>query len=711
MSFSGLSVLAGSARKELSAQSQNLFLWLPVFFGAGIAFYFSLDHEPGYGAALFILAVSLATVIYIRYGQKYNSMARLVSILAVASGLAAAGFANARLHTSAMDFPRIEKKTGTTEIEGRVVSLGKLPGKGSHVLLKNLKIEDLKSEHTPRTVRLKIFKDEELKIGQRISVLGMINPPSAPVYPGGFDFRRHAFFKGLGGYGFAYTKPRIIEEAKPESLTDHFWITITHFRQHVQETIYENVHEDTAAVLTALLTGIRSGIAEDTETALRASGLAHLLAISGLHIGLVTGALFFFSRFAMACFPGFALRFPIKKFAALIALGGAAAYTIFVGAPVPTQRALLMAAVVLIAVMIDRSPFSLRLVALAAMTILIVAPYNILSLSFQLSFAAVTGLVAFYEAFRPYIRRAGTTSSIWQKTLFYFGGIALTSVIATLATAPLTLYYFQKMAVYSIFGNIAALPVMAFLVMPFSIVFFASFLAGLESLPLAIMAFGVDLILKVAFAVSDWPAAQLYLPSLPPFALLSMVLGGIILCLWKGRLRLAGMVLILPALFSHLAVKRPDILVSENAALAAFHDGEHLYLSTRTKEKFTGEIWSHIYAQDWSKTQSWRDAKETNRYVSCDSEGCYLRLQNRNIAFSFSPYSHARDCRWADILVARDPVRQKNCNARVVVDRFDVWRHGAHAIYLQNDSEDEVKLRTVADDGRNRPWSEMQNAN
>ncbi len=667
-------MIAGSVKR----QSGTLILWMPVFLGVGSALYFSLLNEPDFllPVSSFILCLAFLCGCFVfgaESAQKY--------IITFALALCVlAGFMNAKWQTVQMYTPQIEKRTGAVDITGTIYSIGKLPKSGSQVVLNNLTIERIEPDKTPYSIRLKIYKDDGLQVGQRISVLGNINPPSLPVYPGGFDFQRYAYFQKLGGFGFAYRQPQILDQVLEGDIDDASYVSKA--RQYIQDSIYNNVDGESAAILTALLTGIRTGLAEDTESALRAAGLAHLLAISGLHIGLIAGALFFFSRLLMACFPYLALRFPIKKIAAVIALCGAGGYTIFVGAPIPTQRALMMTGIALFAIMIDRSPFSLRLVAVSASAILIWAPHSIMSISFQLSFAAVTGLVAFYEAMRPHLRSIYAQSSFWKRSVLYIGGIATTSAIATISTAPFTLFYFQKIAVYSILGNILALPIMAFAVMPMSILVFLLSPFGLEFIPLSIMRFGVDSILVISRTVQDLPSAELFFAALPTMSFALCVIAGLFLCLWQGRGRFAGLVLILPAIYLCTVDVKPDVLISEDGKLVSFHDGKHIYLSTSRSEKFTGEIWANYYGIEFDQVIPWPAA---DQHINCDDDGCSFVKNGKTIVVSFTPYSHRHDCGHADVLIARDPVYKKTCDAPIIIDRFDVWRNGAYALHLSDD--------------------------
>jgi len=234
--------------------------------------------------------------------------------------------------------------------------------------------------------------------------------------PGAFSFVRRAFFQHLGGVGYAVSRAEIISRA--DSLGFSIWLAA--LRHRITKTIHKTLPGPAGAVAAALITGERGAIPEDVLVAMRESGLANLLAISGLHMGLVGGLLFFSVRLCLACWESIALRYPIKKWAAVAALLGSLAYLFISGATLPTQRAFLMLSLVMLVVVIDRSAISMNLVAWAAGAILLIAPENLMSVSFQMSFTAVTALVATYElSYTRQLNHSGGSSKLRQSAYYF----------------------------------------------------------------------------------------------------------------------------------------------------------------------------------------------------------------------------------------------------------------------------------------------------
>ncbi len=158
---------------------------------------------------------------------------------------------------------------------------------------------------------------------------------------------------------------------------------------------------DARAIATAILTGRRDAVSEPVNDALFISGLGHILSISGYHMAVVAGVVFFAVRALLALIPALALGFPIKKWSAFAALLAVTFYLLLSGAVVATQRSFVMIAIVLVGVMADRRAITFRTLAIAALAVMIIAPESVVHPSFQMSFAATLGLVALIEQGMP----------------------------------------------------------------------------------------------------------------------------------------------------------------------------------------------------------------------------------------------------------------------------------------------------------------------
>ena len=434
---------------------------------------------------------------------------------------------------------------------------------------------------------------------------------------------------------------------------------------------------------------------------MRDSGLAHLLAISGLHVGLFAGLLFTITRGALALTVPVALRFPIKKWAAMISLAGAFAYLLMTGGTIPTQRAFLMITIGLLAVVFERVALSMFVVGWAAIGILIVTPESLLSAGFQMSFAAVIALISAYETLAQRIQIYRSRGRVWRQVCLYMCGIVLTTLIAGLATAPFAAFHFNRVATFGLAANFLAVPVMAMWIMPWAVVTYLLFPLGWQDLSLAPMLWGIGAVLDIAHAVASWPGAARLIPVLPPVFLTLITLSGLWLCIWTTKLRLFGVLGLVAALLSGVFVDVPDVLVDERGRMLAVRLDDNRVTVSSKRSSFVRQSWLRALAV--SKTASWpeigADAASVNR---CDPLGCLFRLKGRVIAFSTDPRAHPEDCKTADVLVSSRPVRVSCQVPQVVIDRFDLWRHGAHAVYLDGDA---VRVDTVSRHRGRRPWS------
>jgi len=690
--------LPGTARRLAAAwadERERWALWLPAAVGVGIGAYFALPAEPPGWAAVAVLVAPLAALAAPRRRAGWR-------LAAIGLAAVAVGFAAAALRTALVEAPMLERRLGPLAVEGRVVEVEPL-GRGRRLLLEDLDLAGIAEAERPRRARIRVGAEPPLAAGDRIRVRAVLNPPPAPSLPGAFDFQRQSFFRGLGAVGFAMGRPQVVTAAAEGAGSPA--LAVAALRQRIGERIAAAVDGPPGAMARALMTGERGAIPADVLDAMRDSGLAHLLAISGLHIGLVAGILFVGLRAALALVPPIALRFPIKKWAAAAALPGAAAYALISGATVPTQRAFLMIGLVLLAVLLDRRGLSIRTVAWAAVAILIVQPEALLGASFQLSFAAVVALIAVYEEIRERRFRADRASRRWPwRIALYVGGVALSSLVAGAATTPFALYHFNRLAAFGLAANLAAVPLTALWVMPCAVVAFALMPFGLERLALAPMGWGVEMVIAVAREVASWPGAVTLWPAMPTAGLVAVAAGGLWLALWRGRWRYWGVVGIVGGLASTAWVTAPDVIVDGDGRLMAVRGADGaLALSSRRLGRFEAETWLRRAGQDGAPG-AWPAAgggEGAGGALACDAVGCVYRAKGHVVALARDEGALAEDCRIADVVVATVPVRRPCPSARVVIDRFDLWREGAHAVWLSGDG---VRAESVNGVRGVRPW-------
>lgn len=547
-------------------------------------------------------------------------------------------------------------------------------------------------------------------------------PPPRPIAPGAFDFARRDYFRRIGATGYVVAPPE--PQIRDAAGQGGFALGLARLRQTITGRITASLGGAAGGIAAALLTGDRGGIPKETLGALRNSGLAHLLAISGLHLSLVAVILFFCIRAGLALIEPMALRRPIKKIAAVAALVGAFGYLLLTGATVPTQRAFIMLAIVLLGVLVDRVAISMRLVAWAAVVVLLMAPESLLSVSFQMSSAAVVALVAVYEALRMHAPGWRSDPRWWRRIVLYVGAVALTTFVAGAATGPFAVFHFNKLALFGVAANLIAVPITAFWVMPLGLAALFLMPFGLEQLALVPMGWGLDAVIGAAETVAAWPGAVTLLPAMPDWGLVAIALGGLWLALWRGGWRFAGVAVLAGGLASGLFTPSPDVLVSEAGRLLAVKapDGT-LVLSSRRFARFQGSAWLRQAGQpttrDWPVDPGLLRGKRKRAYeqaaggaatpasgpapwLACDGLGCIYRSKSQVVALAQDERALAEDCRRATVVVSLQPLAGRCPSARRKVDRFDLWRAGTHAIYLSPKS---IRVVTVRGAQGGRPWT------
>ncbi len=673
----------------IEKQQGSVLLWCVVAMGIGIAWYFSRSYEPDY---LHIYGTTVISGILVLLTQKSPYKTMILLIFMVAFGVSMAAWRTQHLATVILHQDlRAQMVTGTVMDYEPAAT-------GWRVVLNDLEFENLRGQHPPQKIRVTIRqKSYAPTYQQRLRVYARIMAPSPPLVSGAYDFQRHAYFQGLGGYGFALGDPEIIKQGLKESCI------VDTIRHHISKKILATEKQPASGVITALLTGQRKTILANVKDSLRDAGLAHLLAISGLHVGLLAGIVFYFTRMGMVLFTKPQYNIPIKKISALIALVATIVYMLLVGSPVSTQRATIMTGLVLIAVMTDRLAITMRLVAIAAFIILVMQPESLMQPGFQMSFSAVIGLVAFYRG----------TESIWfrfryragwvRKALLYLSGVTATTVIATISTAPFALYHFQQISILGFIANMLAMPIMAFWVMPAGVLTYIFMLVGFESLPLMIMSEGVDAIRIIADWVSSMDGAVKRFAVMPSNTLVILVTGFLFLCFIKGRLRMLGVIPLSLGFFLAINPPVPIAFIEGNGKMMGYvpiNRDAPLLLNIKA-DRFSRDILQQLSGRE--QTRIWR--YENLPEFSCDDWGCLARRQNQLIAFVEHPAALERDCQKADLIFSSFPVKRK-CKAWVV-DKFDVWRHGGHIVYPHG--KNKFTIRNVNQVRGIRPWTDQVN--
>ena len=556
------------ARPDAVARA-GLLVWAPVLLALGIGTWFSLRFEPWVGsyaltAGGVLLALWSARTLRLRgaAGRLSPDLADLGQVAALGLALVLAGFLAAGFRAWLVAAPVLDFRY-YGPVEGRVVEIDRSARDRVRLTLDQVVLRDTDPARTPARVRLSLTQPQAMPApGTRIMLTGHLGPNPGPAEPGGFDFRRSAFFDRLGAVG--YTRNPIVTVAPaPRRALD-----ATSLRMQVSARMQQAIGGQEGAVAAALMTGDRSGIAEATNQTMRDSNLYHIVSISGLHMSMLAAFVYTAVRLALTGWqsgPGAGLAgMALHKLAALSALAAASAYLWLSGGGVPTERAYLMVAVMLGAVLVDRRAISLRTVAVAATAILVVAPEALVTPGFQMSFAATVALILLFPAWS---RRAHALPWIIRGAAL----LIVSSLIAGLATSPFAAAHFNRSSQYGLVANLLVVPVMGALVMPAGVISALLAPLGLAAPALWAMGLGTRWMLYVGEMVAGWGGAVMAVPA-PQGAVLPMLGGGATVAIlalhagahgrvarWAGAA--AGMVAA-GGLALWMVTPRPDVLIA-----------------------------------------------------------------------------------------------------------------------------------------------------
>jgi competence protein ComEC len=616
----------------------------------------------------------------------------------LAGAAVAAGFAVATLKAVYVAHPVLARPAMSVSIAG-FVEVREERERTDRIVVRALSLDGARMEQKPGRVRVSVKKGTAPPVGAYVTLRARLNPPLEPLRPGGYDFARDLYFQGIGATGFALGAIRIAEPPVQPGLWLRYATTVQGIRDAIDARIRAALPGDKGAIASALITGKRDAITAQANDAMYISSLAHVLSISGYHMALVAGVVFFALRALLALSPSLASGRPIKKWAAAGALVAAAAYLVLSGAEVATQRAFIMTAIVLIGVMADRAALTLRTLAIAAIAVLLFAPQSVVHPSFQMSFAATLALIAAYERGLPWMARADTSMSA---RVALWGGrevaaLVLASLVAGLATTPYAAYHFHRIAPYGVIANLFAMPIVSIWVMPSGLLALIAMPFGLDGMLWRLMGEGIDWMIAVALFVAGLPGAVGRMAAFGIGPLLLGTGGLVLLGLLKTPLRWSGGAVVVAASLWAIAAPQPDVLISSDGQAVAVRGADgRLSIHRGSRDAFAAREW--LAADGDARLPDDATLAEGFR---CDASGCIARLADgRLVSQVLAADAFEEDCRRAAIVVtAREA--PPACQA-LVVDRTVSRARGAITIRRNGEGWDVTAARPK---GQDRPWA------
>ncbi len=680
---SGLATRFAEILRGWVEQERNLrtgFLLLPVAFGLGILAYFGARTEPTLWAGPVLMVVAAIAAARL---QGWPRSA------AIALTMIAAGFSAATIRTALMESPLLERNI-TVAVSGYVEQVDAGPRR--HRL--TLRVTHLADERAGKPYRVRIGAPGRpmVEAGMHVTLRARLSPPSEAAMPGGYDFRRDSYFRAVGGVGYSIGR---IEATPPKAETDftlRFNAFIDRARNAMTDRIAQAIGGEAGALSAALVTGKRGLISSETNDQLRASGLYHIVSISGLHMVLAAGVMFWTLRALLALSPALALRYPIKKWAAGGAMLGSAAYCIFSGSEVATERSLIMMLVMLGAILVDRPALALRNVAISALIVLAREPEALLGPSFQMSYAAVAALIAGNDLWRRYRPepepeprgrfQPGILERALRAMLFAFLGIVATTILASLATAPFSAWHFHRLNPYGLIGNALAIPLVSLVVMPAAVIGTLLLPFGLDGLVWFVMGEGIRGVLFVADKVAGIEGAAPPVPKAPGYLFGLLVTALMVLVIFRSPLRFLAVPLVILWAILLRATPLPDLMIAPDGRMALFREanGRYTLLSPASPSSFTLQQW--LPALGDARQPSDPTLRQGTR---CDKLGCTGTLSDgRRIALSLTPEAARLDCQRAQVVITPARADQAFCGpGRLLLAQDSFARYGAQRITLK----------------------------
>ena len=682
--------MAGKLQELWEAQLGSTVLWAPVALTFGIWTYFALSQEPALSLTVFSLLMAI-----ILFWKAHARMGMLLLAILLS------GFVLAKLRAETVATPLLKATTSEIVVSGVVHDVERASEKRNTIFLQPDAIEGLTTVQLPRRLRLSnTLKNGEPAIGSRIAFKARLTPIPSPTMPGGFDYGRQLYFHGIGGTGRITSKIDVLGTTTSAAI----WLSgaLHDMRQEIGSRIRQHLKGTIAAFAEALITGERASIPRDVNESLQTSGLYHVLSISGLHMSLAAGGMFWIARAFLALFPMVVQRWPIKKWAAGVALIFGFAYMLLAGADAATQRSYIMLAVVFVAIIVDRPAISLRNLALAALLILLLQPESAIQAGFQMSFMAVMGLAAFFEYWnlpqpeREY--RIESKRTIYARRIYK---IVLASILTTVIAGGFSsipaAYHFGRLAPYGILANGLAIPVISLAVMPFAALSAVLMPLGLEAWPLAVLGKGLEMVIAISDGVAELPGAQRVIPQLPLASAIILAVGASILCLSNRQAKYAGCALLFSGLVMAQVNTFPDILIERTAANVAFRNGNgELVFANPHKGRFAAEKWLQANGEETTFKEA-----ATRAGWTCDARSCRTSVKGKALGFFMDGEGTAPSCEGLEIIVAAYPLRGACKSVPMRIDRFDVWRMGSHAIAIDGN---QLRITTARGLSGNRPW-------
>ena len=648
------------------AERDQLPLWLPVGLILGIGAWFWLPDRFGW-AGFLVGTVAIALGFTVFAGSMRSGRALAIFALATALGCGLIWTKAERVAA-----PRLAREQ-IVDFTGRIESVQPLAAEQTVRLL----VAPSDPDH-PRRLRINVDQSraEGLVAGTTVHIRTFVLPPAPMAAPGAYDFARAAWFQQIGGSGRA-TNVEILSAPASQGWRARLADWRQRLAAHIRERLGGGGEGGIAA---SLATGDQYGISEADADAMRRSGLAHLLSVSGLHLTAVVGAVMLLTLKLLALSPTLALRYRLVVVAA--------------------------AAGAIAGIALGREAMTLRLVAVGALVVVLFWPESVVGPSFQLSFAAIVAIVALHEHPRIQALLSRRDEGLLARSGRFLLGLVLTGLAVEIALSPIALFHFHRAGLYGAAANVIAIPLTTFVIMPLEALALLFDLVGLGAPFWWLAGRALSFLLWLAHFAATAPGAVALLPAMPRGAFALLAAGGLWICLWRTTWRRLGLLLVAAGAAWALSTPLPDLIVTG--------DGTHLVLRTNSGNLAllrprAGDYVRNTLAELAASEPEYLEL-EGLPTAACSPDLCAANLDRGGRRWRILATRTPQQIRWdqmvracaqADIVVS-DRMLPRACQPRwLKADRLFLRRTGGLSIVL----DQPPRVATVAGQVGRHPWA------
>ncbi|MGL1920298.1 MAG: ComEC family competence protein [Hyphomicrobiales bacterium] len=683
---------------EIEREQEKWFIWLVAVFGAGIVMFHSVNLR--FTAIYLLIFAAFMVVLGVFLYKKRRFLGLFCLFLMLFLGFLAANLEFLRVETATIERPLYK-----TEIHGIISDIELFSDQHSRVLIEPSFIENIALETLPKFVRVNLpTHQQNLEIGDRIEVTAQLFPLPQAAIVGGYDFGKGLYYQSIGAVGAIAKKylPMQHEKLATKNIWTQFRNGFYKLRLSVAGEINKNLSGVSRDMTLAILLGIKMDRGGESYLTLRNVGLAHLLAISGLHMGFAMGMIFYFMRLLLALIPFGMVRVSTKKIAAIIAIISGFFYLMLSGGSLATERAFIMAGLIMLAVLMDREALTMRNLALAFLAMLLLSPSAIMNVGFQMSFMATAAIIAYFEWQKNRDFEAADSVSLFNRHTrigrfaFSLRDWFMIPLLTGLVTMPISIFQFSTLQTGGFMANLVIVPIFGLLVMPLGIISLVLAPFGMSEYPFKLMDYIIIYIYKFADFIGEISYLNEHVAKLNWQILLVLLLAFLWLIIWQNKWRLGAFAFLIIIPFLPVFAPMPFLYIGElnqiklsNLMIKGTDD--HYHLLSGTRGKFSSKIWLDYVGEGYDKTA--KNLKPNADYLRCDEVACVgelsgFRKERNQLTIVRHASAFAAECAHSAIIISAKHYNFPECSAPLQFTRDDL-KTGAIALYRD---DDEVRL-------------------